>query len=87
MDKSLKLSKIKLNLDKELDRLSSAIEKLENDIDEIQKGADGVSLWNGELAYTSIKDVLIQIETYKKLLDNLYECSNYLSFLESDSNI
>lgn len=81
------LNKIKINLERELERLSTAIEKIENHIVDIENGTGDRAFWNGIVAYTSIEKILVQVEKYKLLSEKLYVCSNYLNSLDNDEII
>ena len=81
------LNKIKFSLERELDRLSAAIEKIENYIVTIENGNGEKALWNGKSAYSSIEKLLILVEKYKLLSEKLYVCSNYLNSLVGDEII
>ena len=50
MKDNCNFNKIKINLEKELDRFSSAIEKIESSIVEIENGDGERAFWNGENA-------------------------------------
>ena len=81
------LNKIKINLERELDRLSTAIKKIENCIVDIETGTGDYAFWNGNVAYSSIERILIQVEKYKVLSEKLYVCSNYLNSIDNDDII
>ena len=51
------LNKIKINLERELDRLSNAIEKIKNYIVDVEKGTGEYAFWNGNVAYSSIEKI------------------------------
>ena len=44
------LNKIKINLERELDRLSNAIEKIKNYIVDVENGTGEYAFWNGNVA-------------------------------------
>ena len=81
------LNKIKINLERELDRLSEAIEKIKNYIVEVENGTGEYAFWNGNAAYSSIKKMLVVVEKYKVLSKKLYVCSNYLNSIDNDDII
>ena len=60
------LNKIKINLERELDRLSEAIEKIKNYIVEVENGTGEYAFWNGNAAYSSIEKMLVIIICFER---------------------
>lgn len=62
------------DLDKELERLDKSLGYLQSSIDAIQTGDGKQPFWNGENAYTIIKNCLSQLYSDSDLLNHLCQC-------------
>lgn len=72
------MAKLSKSLDSQVSAYQKALKNLSKDLDELQKGSDGVAYWSGQLAYNWIKTALAHVDHDKVLLDHLDNCSEHL---------
>lgn len=66
-------------LNNEVQKFKGSLNKLQEDVDLLQKG-DGINpYWNGENAYNWTMSCLAHIDHDKELLKHLEKCSDYLN--------
>lgn len=70
------LKKLVGNIDTELSKMKASLSKLDSDLEQLQRGSDGVAYWSGERAYTWVTNALKSVNKDKKLLGYLNDISD-----------
>ncbi len=77
------IKKVSNDLKVEIKKITDALDKMEKDVSILEAGDDNGPYWNGNTAYTVIKNCLVQLDHNRALLKNLTKCSDYLDSLIS----